>query len=105
MANKIIDKTINQDYKYGFETSIEQDTLPPGLNEDVIRELSKIKKEPNWLLEWRLKAYNHWLKMQEPNWAKVEYPSIDYQAISYYSAPRKKKLNSLDEVDPEILDT
>jgi len=105
MANKIIDKTINQDYKYGFETHIEQDTLPPGLNEDVIRKISKIKKEPDWLLDWRLKAYNHWLNMKEPDWAKVQYPTIDYQAISYYSAPKKKKLNSLDEVDPEILDT
>ena len=105
MANKIIDKTISQDYKYGFETHVEQDTLPPGLNEDVIRKISKIKKEPDWLLDWRLKAYNHWLNMKEPDWAKVHYPAIDYQEISYYSAPKKKKLNSLDEVDPEILDT
>ncbi len=105
MANKIVDKTISQDYKYGFETSIQQDTFPPGLSEEVIQKLSKIKKEPEWLLKWRLKAYNHWLNMEEPNWAKVKYPSIDYQSISYYSAPKKKKLNSLDEVDPEILET
>ena len=94
MGNKIIDKTISQDYKYGFETSIQQDTFSPGLSEEIIRKLSKIKKEPDWLLKWRLKAYNHWLNMEEPNWAKVQYPSIDYQSISYYSAPRKKTLNS-----------
>jgi len=103
MPNKIIEKSIKQDYKYGFKTSIDQYTLPPGLNEDVIHELSKIKEEPKWLLKWRLKAYQHWLGMKEPKWAKVNYRPIDYQSISYYSAPKKKNINSLDEVDPEIL--
>ncbi len=103
--SKIIEKAIEQDYKYGFVTDIEQDTLPPGLNEDVIRAISAIKKEPDFMLEWRLKSYKQWLKMKEPTWAKVNYPEIDYQAISYYSAPKKKELKSLDEVDPEILET
>jgi len=102
---KIIDDNLNQDYKYGFVTQIEQDTLPPGLNEDVIRTISKRKNEPKWLLDWRIKAYNHWLNMKEPNWAKVKYESIDYQDISYFSAPKKKELKSLDEVDPELLRT
>ena len=105
MSDKVIEKSINQDYKYGFETDIEQDTLPPGLDEEVICTISKIKDEPKWLLEWRLKAYRHWLDMKDPNWAKVKYEPIDYQAISYYSAPRKKSVKSLDEVDPEILET
>ena len=104
--SEVIAKAIEQDYKYGFVTDIEQDTLPPGLNEDVIRSISAIKNEPDFMLEWRLKSYNQWLKMEEPTWAKVDYPEIDYQAISYYSAPKEKKeLKSLDEVDPEILKT
>ena len=103
--SEVIEKAIEQDYKYGFVTDIEQDTLPPGLNEDVIRSISAIKNEPDFMLEWRLKSYNQWLKMEEPTWAKVDYPEIDYQAISYYSAPKKKELKSLDEVDPEILKT
>lgn len=101
----IIEKTLEQDYKYGFVTDIEQDTLPPGLDEEVIRTISAIKKEPKFMLEWRLKSYRKWLNMQEPSWANVNYPEIDYQAISYYSAPKKKELKSLDEVDPEILKT
>ena len=101
----VIEKAIEQDYKYGFVTDIEQDTLPPGLNEDVIRTISAIKKEPEFMLKWRLKSYRQWLKMGEPTWAKVDYNEIDYQAISYYSAPKKKELKSLDEVDPEILET
>ena len=101
----VIEKAIEQDYKYGFVTDIEQDTLPPGLNEDVIRTISAIKKEPEFMLKWRLKSYRQWLKMREPTWAKVDYNEIDYQAISYYSAPKKKELKSLDEVDPEILET
>ncbi len=105
MSDKVIEKSISQDYKYGFETAVEQDTLPPGLDEEVIRRISEIKQEPEWLLEWRLKAYHHWLNMKEPNWAKVHYPSIDYKSISYYSAPRQKSVKSLDEVDPEILET
>jgi len=105
MPDKVIEKSINQDYKYGFETVVEQDTLPPGLDEGVIRRISEIKQEPGWLLEWRLKAYQHWLDMKKPNWAKVHYPSIDFKSISYYSAPRQKSVESLDEVDPEILET
>ena len=87
--SEVIEKAIEQDYKYGFVTDIEQDTLPPGLNEDVIRSISAIKNEPDFMLEWRLKSYNQWLKMEEPTWAKVDYPIIVYQAISFYSAPKK----------------
>ena len=105
MSNELIKKSIAEDYKYGFETDVEQDTFPPGLDDGVIHAISEIKKEPKWLLEWRLKAYHHWLKMTEPTWANVKYSPIDYQSISYYSAPRKKSAGSLDEVDPEILDT
>ncbi len=101
-----LEELANKEYKYGFVTNIEAESLPPGLNEDTIRQLSAIKQEPEFLLEWRLKAYRQWLKMKEPDWANIKYPPIDYQAISYYSAPKKKpKLNSLDEVDPELLDT
>ncbi len=105
MSNEIIKKTIAEEYKYGFETNVEQDTFLPGLDEDVIKRLSEIKNEPKWLLNWRLKAYRHWLKMNEPTWSNIEYDPIDYQTISYYSAPRKKSAGSLDEVDPEILET
>tara|TARA_A100001011_G_C14314035_1_gene847049 strand:+ start:2516 stop:3958 length:1443 start_codon:yes stop_codon:yes gene_type:complete len=104
--NKIIDKTIKDKYKFGFVTNVEQETISPGLNEDVINIISSKKDEPKWLLDWRLKAYKKWLKMKEPKWGKVSYPKIDYNSISYYSAPKKKKkLESLDEVDPEILRT
>ena len=103
---QIIDSVINQEYEYGFTTDIEQETIPPGLNEDVIRLISSKKNEPEWLLDWRLKAYHKWLKMDEPNWSKLNYPNIDFQAISYYAAPKEKeKLKSLDEVDPELLET
>ena len=105
MSNELIKKSIAEDYKYGFETDVEQDTFPPGLDDGVIRAISEIKKEPEWLLEWRLKAYHHWLNMKEPTWANVKYSPIDYQSISYYSAPRKKSAGSLDEIDPEILET
>ena len=105
MANELIKKSIAEDYKYGFETDVEQDTFPPGLDENVIQKLSNIKNEPEWLFEWRLKAYRHWLKMTEPNWANVKFNPIDYQSISYYSAPKKKSAGSLDEIDPEILET
>ena len=96
-----------QEYKYGFVTDIEQETVPPGLNEDVIRLISAKKGEPVWLLEWRLKAYRHWLKMVEPTWANVKFPAIDYQAIRYYSAPKKAGdgPKSLDDIDPELLKT
>ena len=108
MSNEqaIIESNLSKEYQYGFVTNIDSDTLPPGLNEDVIRVISLKKKEPEWLLNWRLKAYKNWMKMKEPEWAMVNYPKIDYQAISYYSAPKeKKKLKSLDEVDPELLKT
>ncbi len=96
-----------QEYKYGFVTDIEQETFPPGLNEDVIRALSAKKKEPEWLTEWRLKAYRLWLKMDEPTWPKVKYDPVNYQAISYYSAPKSQAdgPQSLDEVDAELLET
>ena len=105
-----IETLANQEYKYGFVTDIEADALPPGLSEDVIRVISAKKNEPEFMLEWRLKAYRSWLKMDaaegEPTWAKVSYPKIDYQDIIYYSAPKlKKQLESLDEVDPELLRT
>jgi Fe-S cluster assembly protein SufB len=108
-VNQIQDLT-QQEYKWGFITSVDEDRLPPGLNEDVIRAIAAKKGEPEFMLEWRLKAYRHWAsteeKHEEPTWANVKYAPIDYQAISYYSAPKKKKeLKSLDEVDPEILDT
>ena len=83
MSNEAIKKTIAEDYKYGFETNVEQDTFPPGLDEEVIKRLSEIKNEPKWLLNWRLKAYRHWLKMKEPTWSNIQYNPIDYQAISY----------------------
>ncbi|MCX7983397.1 MAG: Fe-S cluster assembly protein SufB [Bacteroidetes bacterium] len=103
-TNNIVTEVTSQEYKYGFVTKIESDTLPPGLNEEVIRKISEKKEEPEWLLEWRLKAYKSWLTMEEPHWGNVQYPPIDYQAISYYSAP-KKRPKSLDEVDPELLRT
>jgi Fe-S cluster assembly protein SufB len=101
---KIIEDFANREYEHGFVTDVEQDTFLPGLNEDVVRAISAKKSEPEWMTEWRLKAYRRWLEMVEPTWSTVEYPPIDYQAISYFSAP-KKKLDSLDEVDPEILAT
>ena len=97
---------IRSDYAQGFVTEIESDTLPPGLDEDVIRTISERKGEPDWMLEKRLTAYRHWLTLQEPNWAAVRHPPIDFQAISYYSSPKKKPtLESLDQVDPELLAT
>jgi Fe-S cluster assembly protein SufB len=92
-------------YKYGFETLIESEKAPKGLSEDTIRFISAKKSEPAWMLEWRLEAYRHWLTMREPTWARVDYPKIDYQDMYYYSAPKRKALASLDEVDPEILKT
>jgi Fe-S cluster assembly protein SufB len=101
-----IESLATQDYKYGFVTAIESEVIPRGLNEDVIRLISAKKGEPEWLLEWRLKAYQQWLKMEEPHWPNAEYPQIDYNDIIYYAAPKPKKvLNSLDEVDPELLET
>ncbi|MGA1368008.1 MAG: Fe-S cluster assembly protein SufB [Blastocatellia bacterium] len=101
-----IEAIANQEYKYGFVTDIESETIPRGLNEGIIRTISAKKNEPEWMLEWRLKAYRHWLTMTEPEWAAVSYPKIDYQDIIYYSAPKpKEKKQSLDEVDPQLLDT
>ena len=106
MANEVIQDLAKQDYKWGFSSAIESDTLPPGLTEDVVRFISKKKEEPEWLLEWRLKAYRHWVTMKEPTWPNVTYPPIDYQAIRYFAAPKQKIApKSLDEVDPEIRKT
>jgi Fe-S cluster assembly protein SufB len=103
MSNAAIHEIASQDYKYGFVTDIESDVAPPGLSEDIIRFISAKKNEPEWMLDWRLKSYRHWLTMKEPTWANVHYPPIDYQATSYYAAPKqKKKLESLNEVDPEL---
>ena len=102
----VLQNLVNQPYKHGFVTKIESDVAPKGLNEDTIRLISTKKNEPQWLLEFRLKAYQQWLKMDEPKWPNVKYPKIDFQAISYYSAPKpKNKLASIDEVDPELLRT
>lgn len=104
--DEILIEHINSDYKYGFVSNIEAEEAPKGLNEDIIRFISAKKNEPEWMLEWRLNAYRKWLTMKEPSWQNVHYLPIDYQDIKYYSAPKKKpKLNSLDEVDPEILKT
>lgn len=101
-----IEKLANSEYKYGFVTEIESDSAPKGLNEDTIRLISAKKEEPEWMTQWRLKAYRHWLTMKEPKWQNVSYPPIDYQDIVYYSAPKqKKKLESMDEVDPELIKT
>ena len=106
MSDEILDEITATEYKYGFTTDIESDTLPPGLNEDVIRLISEKKNEPQWMLDWRLDAFKTWLEMKEPDWPNVTYPKPDFQAVSYYSAPKQKKeLESLDEVDPELLRT
>src|SRR5207247_160358 len=101
-----IEAQVLQPYKYGFVTDIEADVIPPGLNEDVIRVISQKKGEPPWMLEWRLRAYRQWLKMTEPHWSNVTYGPIDYQAISYYAAPKAKpRLDSLEQVDPKLIET
>jgi Fe-S cluster assembly protein SufB len=102
-----LEALIKRDYQAGFVTDVEQESLPPGLNEDIIRALSAKKHEPAFMLEWRLQAYRHWLTMTEPRWAHVHYPPVDFQAISYYAAPKSKKdaPKSLDEVDPKLLET
>ena len=104
---KSFDDLTEKDYKYGFVTDIEADALPPGLNEEIIKEISKRKNEPSWLTEWRLNAFNEWKKMDSPEWAKVDFPEIDYQSLIYYSAPKQKidAPKSLDDVDPELLET
>ncbi len=106
MSDEILDEVTASEYKYGFVTDIESDTVAPGLNEDVIRMISAKKNEPAWMLEWRLDAFKIWLDMKEPEWSNVTYKKPDFQAISYYSAPKQKKtLDSLDDVDPELLKT
>src|SRR5574341_577098 len=106
-----IERLTKSEYKYGFTTDIATDVAPKGLNEDIIRLISSKKNEPEFMLEWRLKAFRNWVKMErsegEPKWANVKYPSIDYQDIIYYAAPKKKEEGpkSLDEVDPKLLET
>ena len=103
MSSDEIRQLTRREYRAGFVTEVEVDTIPPGLNEDMVRLISAKKNEPEWLLEWRLKAYRHWLTMKEPTWPNVHYPPIDYQNVVYYSAPKQEKdgPKSLDEVDPE----
>ena len=101
--DELLEEITSSEYKYGFETKIETDSAPKGLNEDIIRFISEKKNEPVWLLEWRLKAFAHWQTMEEPKWPNVDYPTIDFQDIIYYSAPKQKvELDSLDDVDPEL---
>lgn len=103
---KILESATQKEYEYGFYTDIETEKAPKGLNEDIVRMISSKKNEPEWMLEWRLRAYRHWLTMAEPKWPNVEYPPIDYQDVHYYAAPKKKpQLNSLDDVDPEMRKT
>jgi Fe-S cluster assembly protein SufB len=106
MTASSIESLVNKEYQYGFVTDIESDTIPPGLTEETVRLISAKKGEPEWLLDWRLKAFRRWQTMTEPHWSNVSYPPIDYQAQTYYSAPKSvKPLQSLDEVDPELLKT
>ncbi|MFQ5413782.1 MAG: Fe-S cluster assembly protein SufB [Phycisphaerae bacterium] len=106
-STQTLERVAQQEYRYGFVTDIESDSVPPGLSEDVIRVISSKKGEPRWLLDWRLKAYRHWLTMKEPTWANIQYPPIDYQSIVYYSAPKQRTdgPKSLDDVDPKLLAT
>lgn len=104
--DSILEEVTSGDYKYGFVTDIDTEVIPVGLNEDVVRLISAKKNEPEWLLEFRLKAYRHWLTLDMPDWAQLNIPEIDYQSISYYASPKKKDgPKSLDEVDPELLKT
>src|SRR3954447_10453713 len=106
-AEREIETLANREYKWGFVTDIEAESAPPGLNEEIVRFISKKKNEPQWMLDWRLKAFRHWLTMEEPHhWAMLKYPPIDYQSTIYYSAPKSAaKYQSLDEVPKEILET
>jgi Fe-S cluster assembly protein SufB len=102
-ATSTIEELANREYQHGFTTDVDVDTVPRGLNEEIIRTISAKKQEPDWLLQWRLKAYRHWLTMKEPRWPNVHYPPVNFQDVIYYAAPKQKKqLNSLDEVDPEL---
>ena len=104
--DELLEQVTSTEYKYGFTTKIDSDTIAKGLSEDVVRLISKKKEEPQWMLDYRLKAYRTWLEMEEPDWANVNYSKPDYQEIIYYSAPKqKKKLNSLDDLDPELKKT
>jgi Fe-S cluster assembly protein SufB len=107
MTNQYLKQVVNKSYEYGFVTAIESDALPPGLSEDVVREISRRKQEPEFMLAFRLQAYRHWLTMAKPEWAQVNFPEIDFQSIIYYSAPKSKKdgPKSIDEVDPKLLET
>ncbi|HCE00341.1 MAG TPA: Fe-S cluster assembly protein SufB, partial [Armatimonadetes bacterium] len=106
MSNEILEQFANREYKWGFVSDVESESLPPGLNEQVVRTISEKKGEPDWMLEWRLKALRHLARMQEPSWPNVRYTPVDLQSIVYYSAPKKRpKLNSLDEADPELIRT
>ena len=102
-----LESLVNRRYEHGFVTDIEADSLPPGLDEDVVRAISARKNEPEFMLEWRLRAFRQWQEMQEPEWAHLHYPPVDYQAISYFSAPKsdEDRPKSLDEVDPKLLET
>jgi len=101
--DEILHGLSSSEYKYGFYTDIETDTLPKGLNEEIIRQISLRKNEPDWMLDWRLKAYSHWKKMKMPGWAHLKIPEIDYQDIIYYAAPRQKVTpGSIDDVDPDL---
>ena len=105
--NQILEEFTNSDYKYGFESKIESDSAPKGLNEDIIRFISAKKEEPAWMLEWRLDAYRRWTRMDEPDWAMVNYPPVDYQEQYFYAKPKSmtERPKSLDEVDPKLLET
>src|ERR1035437_252509 len=105
MSETILEEVTQGEYKYGFTTDIETDIIPIGLSEDVVRLISKKKNEPEWMLDFRLKSYRHWMTMKMPEWAHLNIPEIDYQSIAYYAAPRKNALKSMDEVDPELIKT
>jgi Fe-S cluster assembly protein SufB len=105
VENREVKELVQQRYEHGWETEIESETIPPGLNEDVVRLISAKKNEPEWLTDWRLKAFRHWSKLPEPDWAHVNYPPIDFQAISYFSAPKGPRYESWDDVDPKLIET
>lgn len=105
MSNQLINEVAEKEYEYGFETDVQTELLEKGLNEQVVRRISELKEEPQWMLEFRLRAYRYWTTLKHPSWGHLQIPEIDYQSISYYAAPNKPKVNSLDEVDPKVLET
>lgn len=105
MSNQLINEVAEKEYEYGFETDVQTELLEKGLNEQVVRRISELKEEPQWMLEFRLRAYRYWTTLKHPRWGHLQIPEIDYQSISYYAAPNKPKVNSLDEVDPKVLET